>query len=33
VGQGGLIWTIVVATLGAIILLAIYRLLVGGRTT
>jgi uncharacterized membrane protein YeaQ/YmgE (transglycosylase-associated protein family) len=33
VGQGGLIWTITVATLGAIILLAIYRLLVGGRAT
>jgi uncharacterized membrane protein YeaQ/YmgE (transglycosylase-associated protein family) len=32
VGQGGLIWTIVVATIGAIILLAIYRLLVGRRT-
>ena len=30
--EGGLIWTIVVATLGAIILLAIYRMLVGGRT-
>jgi uncharacterized membrane protein YeaQ/YmgE (transglycosylase-associated protein family) len=26
------IWSIVVATIGAIILLAIYRLLVGGRT-
>jgi uncharacterized membrane protein YeaQ/YmgE (transglycosylase-associated protein family) len=33
VGQGGLIWTIIVATLGAIILLVIYRLLVGGRRT
>jgi uncharacterized membrane protein YeaQ/YmgE (transglycosylase-associated protein family) len=32
VGQGGLIWTIVVATIGAIVLLAIYRLLVGRRT-
>jgi uncharacterized membrane protein YeaQ/YmgE (transglycosylase-associated protein family) len=31
-GQGGLIWTIVVATIGAIILLAIYRLLAGRRT-
>jgi uncharacterized membrane protein YeaQ/YmgE (transglycosylase-associated protein family) len=30
--EGGLIWTIIVATIGAIILLAIYRLLVGGRT-
>jgi uncharacterized membrane protein YeaQ/YmgE (transglycosylase-associated protein family) len=30
--EGGLIWTIVVATIGAIILLAIYRMLVGGRT-
>ena len=29
--EGGLIWTIIVATIGAIILLAIYRLLVGGR--
>ncbi len=32
-GQGGLIWTIIVATIGAIILLAIYRMLVGGRRT
>ena len=31
-GSGGLIWTIIVATVGAIILLAIYRALVGGRT-
>ena len=30
--EGGLIWTIVVATIGAIILLAIYRMLVGSRT-
>ncbi len=30
-GSGGFIWSIVVATLGAIILLAIYRALVGGR--
>ncbi len=30
---GGFIWSIVVATLGAIILLAIYRLLVGQRRT
>ena len=31
--EGGLIWTILIATIGAIILLAIYRLLVGGRRT
>ncbi len=30
---GGFIWSIVVATLGAIVLLAIYRLLVGQRRT
>jgi uncharacterized membrane protein YeaQ/YmgE (transglycosylase-associated protein family) len=30
-GGGGFIWTIVVATIGAIILLAIYRMLVGNR--
>jgi uncharacterized membrane protein YeaQ/YmgE (transglycosylase-associated protein family) len=30
-GSGGFIWTIVVATIGAIILLAIYRAVVGGR--
>lgn len=30
-GQGGLIWSIVVATIGAIILLVLYRLLTGGR--
>ena len=30
--EGGFIWTIVVATIGAIILLAIYRMLAGGRT-
>ena len=30
-GGGGFIWTIIVATIGAIILLAIYRALVGGR--
>lgn len=30
-GSGGFIWTILVATLGAIILLAIYRLIVGRR--
>jgi uncharacterized membrane protein YeaQ/YmgE (transglycosylase-associated protein family) len=32
-GGGGWIWSIIVATIGAIILLAIYRLLVGGRRT
>ncbi len=32
-GGGGFIWTIIVATLGAIILLAIYRAIVGGRST
>ncbi len=32
-GSGGIIWSIVVATLGAIILLAIYRLIVGRRAT
>jgi len=32
-GGGGLIWSIIVATLGAIILLAIYRLIVGRRST
>ena len=31
-GGGGFIWTIIVATLGAIILLAIYRALVGARS-
>jgi uncharacterized membrane protein YeaQ/YmgE (transglycosylase-associated protein family) len=31
--SGGFIWSIIVATLGAIILLAIYRAVVGGRTT
>jgi uncharacterized membrane protein YeaQ/YmgE (transglycosylase-associated protein family) len=30
-GSGGFIWTIIVATIGAIILLAIYRAVVGGR--
>ena len=29
-GSGGFIWSIIVATLGAIILLAIYRLVAGG---
>jgi len=29
--QGGFIWSIIVATIGAIILLALYRLLVGRR--
>jgi uncharacterized membrane protein YeaQ/YmgE (transglycosylase-associated protein family) len=32
-GGGGILWTIVVATLGAIILLAIYRALIGSRRT
>jgi uncharacterized membrane protein YeaQ/YmgE (transglycosylase-associated protein family) len=31
-GDGGWIWSIIVATIGAFILLAIYRLLVGRRT-
>jgi uncharacterized membrane protein YeaQ/YmgE (transglycosylase-associated protein family) len=31
-GGGGIIWTIIIATIGAIILLAIYRAVVGGRT-
>ncbi len=31
IGSGGFIWTIIVATIGAIILLAVYRTLVGGR--
>ena len=31
IGGGGTIWTIVIATLGAIILLAIYRAVAGGR--
>ncbi len=32
-GGSGLLYTIIVAVIGAIILLAIYRLLVGGRRT
>ncbi len=32
-GSGGFIWSIIVATIGAIILLAIYRLIIGRRTT
>jgi len=32
-GDGGFIWSIIVATIGAIILLAIYRLIVGRRAT
>ncbi len=32
IGGGGFIWTIIVATIGAIILLAIYRAVAGGRT-
>ncbi len=30
--QGGFIWSIIVATIGAIILLALYRLIVGQRS-
>ncbi len=33
IGGGGFIWSIIVATIGAIILLAIYRLIVGNRST
>ncbi len=33
VGSGGFIWSIIVATIGAIILLAIYRVVVGRRST
>jgi uncharacterized membrane protein YeaQ/YmgE (transglycosylase-associated protein family) len=29
-GSGGFVWSIIVATLGAVVLLAIYRLVVGG---
>ena len=32
IGSCGFIWTIIVATVGAIILLAIYRAVIGGRT-
>jgi uncharacterized membrane protein YeaQ/YmgE (transglycosylase-associated protein family) len=32
-GGGGILWTIVVATLGAIILLLLYRALIGSRRT
>ena len=32
IGGGGTLWTILIATLGAIILLAIYRAVAGGRT-
>jgi uncharacterized membrane protein YeaQ/YmgE (transglycosylase-associated protein family) len=31
IGGGGLIWSIIIATIGAIILLAIYRLIAGNR--
>jgi uncharacterized membrane protein YeaQ/YmgE (transglycosylase-associated protein family) len=31
-GAGGWIWSIIIATIGAIILLAIYRVIVGRRT-
>jgi uncharacterized membrane protein YeaQ/YmgE (transglycosylase-associated protein family) len=33
VGSGGFVWSIVVATIGAIILLAIYRAVMGSRRT
>ena len=33
IGSGGFIWSILVATLGAIILLALYRAVVGSRRT
>ena len=32
-GSGGFIWSIIVATIGAIILLAIYRLIIGSRAS
>jgi uncharacterized membrane protein YeaQ/YmgE (transglycosylase-associated protein family) len=32
IGGGGFIWTTIIATIGAIILLAIYRAVSGGRT-
>ena len=32
IGGGGIVWSIIIATIGAIILLAIYRAVVGGRT-
>lgn len=32
IGGGGIIWSIIIATIGAIILLAIYRAIAGGRT-
>ena len=32
-GGGGILWTLLIATLGAIILLAIYRAIVGSRRT
>ena len=31
IGGGGFIWTVIIATIGAIILLAIYRAVIGGR--
>jgi uncharacterized membrane protein YeaQ/YmgE (transglycosylase-associated protein family) len=33
IGSGGFIWTVIVATIGAIILLAIYRAVMGSRRT
>ena len=32
IGGGGTLWTILIATIGAVILLAIYRAVAGGRT-
>lgn len=32
IGGGGIVWSIIIATIGAIILLAIYRAIAGGRT-
>ncbi len=32
IGGGGIIWSTIIATIGAIILLAIYRAFAGGRT-
>ena len=33
IGGGGLIWSILIATIGAIVLLAVYRLIAGNRAT
>ena len=32
IGGGGFIWTTIIATIGAIILLSVYRAIAGGRT-